>query len=1036
MESRQSAESSAVSLDGVRYAEFSRDGRGWRLGSADPLWDQHLPGQSLPDAETLAGLAGRGTFLEPVADTEPTLAVLCCGQGSVWPGMGRELYDSFPEARAAMDRLAACTDWDVLALMDEPDVESIGLTRWQQPYLFLLEYAQWTLFRARGLRPAFLCGHSLGELIALCLAGVYSPEVCWYVLETRSRHVADLEARSRSDTGMLAVYAGWDVVSEVLGAWPDVHVSNINTPGQSILSGPRDTLSQVRRALRKRRLPAVLLNVTMAFHHPAMRVLRDLGYRGLMAQEMHAPALPMLSCVTASPYPAGQPAVCRWIMDLDESTVRWTDCVSRLRQREGVRDFLELGPMDTLGTLVTACDPAARCFSSSARGREREAVRRALAALHAAGHLDIGRIRQVAADIRGSGEEPAPEAPETPHVSQEARARAAKEQAAGIPELRALLARACHRPPESIRGSQDLRFDLALRSSAFPALIEEAREILGVDAPFEALLNVATVADLERIFRGGGEEREEIQAGPPLGALVRRPFLARCRPKGEGEADYAEIPDNPCAASGRPGPETRFLVRGTDDDLTAALCQGLAPLGCAFLLPEDLPRTRALAVRMGGRLLPGTDGEADILLCQDDGPLAGILPALRRALEEGACRRAILLRRGDPEPVGPEFLDGGRLLVVFLDPAWVPPGTGPGSPPPVLPGDLLRREIMAGTTGLLCWRRQDEVRCLPQPLQDDARRSPLVFPERVPAQPRDAACSLWSAQFSPELFPGLEALPAREGGWRTLPLALLLEAQCQAAELASGGLRPAGIVDLRLTELPGLRRGLVREARLGVGIRPWLRYRGVMSRMAHVQTETLRMSPEGRRSPLADRASECSVILTGGGPADLFLPLRPDPAAKPFDSGAWYDRAGIAPGMRLLEKVTTLPFHGLRAELLESSFLALSGVWPYTEPSPSESTARLALRGACRRSLWALEAVLQAAAMAAWADPPSEACAPLPRFLGFVLFGRAGEGPLTLSLERVWDGGGLVRCEARVTDPSGHCLVSVSHLEYNAPASS
>lgn len=65
-----------------------------------------------------------------------------------------------------MDRIARAADWDVLALLDETDVEKIGLTRWQQPYLFLLEYAQWSHLASLGLRPSLICGHSLGELIA------------------------------------------------------------------------------------------------------------------------------------------------------------------------------------------------------------------------------------------------------------------------------------------------------------------------------------------------------------------------------------------------------------------------------------------------------------------------------------------------------------------------------------------------------------------------------------------------------------------------------------------------------------------------------------------------------------------------------------------------------------------------------------------------------------------------------------------------------------------------------------------------------
>lgn len=171
----QDAGGRVVSLDGVRYGILDSGGTSWRLGTVNPLWMQHMPTVSRPEDDELAALEKDGIFLSRRDALTPHLAVMCCGQGMVWPGMGRELYDNFPAARDAMDRLAACANWDVLALMDEPDVETIGLTRWQQPYLFLLEFAQWSLYRSLGLKPSLICGHSLGELIALCFAGVYTP---------------------------------------------------------------------------------------------------------------------------------------------------------------------------------------------------------------------------------------------------------------------------------------------------------------------------------------------------------------------------------------------------------------------------------------------------------------------------------------------------------------------------------------------------------------------------------------------------------------------------------------------------------------------------------------------------------------------------------------------------------------------------------------------------------------------------------------------------------------------------------------------
>ena len=89
-------------LDGVRYAAIRHADVLWRVGATTPAWQEALvPLGPEPSAEDLARLAGDGIFPVRDAGGAPPLAVMCGGMGSVWPGMGRELYDNFPAARAA-----------------------------------------------------------------------------------------------------------------------------------------------------------------------------------------------------------------------------------------------------------------------------------------------------------------------------------------------------------------------------------------------------------------------------------------------------------------------------------------------------------------------------------------------------------------------------------------------------------------------------------------------------------------------------------------------------------------------------------------------------------------------------------------------------------------------------------------------------------------------------------------------------------------------------------------------------------------------
>ena len=124
-----------------------------------------------------------------------------------------------------------------------------------------------------------------------------------------------------------------------------------------------------------------------------MRVLRDLSYRRLSALEMHAPSTLLLSCVTTGFYPDDEADICRYIVDLDEHSVRWVECVRNMWQRDGIRHFLELGPQDTLCGLVTENEPRALCMASSARGHECENMRCTLAKLFSLGHLSYDAVR-------------------------------------------------------------------------------------------------------------------------------------------------------------------------------------------------------------------------------------------------------------------------------------------------------------------------------------------------------------------------------------------------------------------------------------------------------------------------------------------------------------------------------------------------------------------------------------------------------------------------------------------------------------------
>ena len=493
-------------VDGVSLLTLFHQGQPWRLGSINMGWRQELAGLSPdPAPAELSALSKRGIWLHR-ADYPPPLALVCCGQGSVYPGMGRELYDAFPAAREAMDRFAAKAKWDVLALMDETDMEKLVLTRWQQPYLLLLEYAQFHYLQSLGLRPSVFAGHSLGELIALCLAGAYTPEDAWHIIDEHAQVLDALEKSARHDTGMMAVHAPQSAIDTCLAQFPALLVSNYNTPTQFILSGPKTELQTASRALRKQRIPAIQLNVTLAFHHPGMRVIRETDLNGLRGVPMQETRAPMLSNVTAGLYPDDAEGIREYIVDLDENPVRWVECVDVMRRQYKARHFLELGPSDTLCGLIGDILPEALCLAAGRKGKETETLRAVVARLHVLGHLPgaCASVRLLGSGIDASESARASLHPatSTPGAGKEDAPDSASSDMASLPahveDLISILTATTGFTRRELHPDMDLRHDLSLRSSRFPLIMHEVEKRFGLALRFDDLLGVATIRDLAR----------------------------------------------------------------------------------------------------------------------------------------------------------------------------------------------------------------------------------------------------------------------------------------------------------------------------------------------------------------------------------------------------------------------------------------------------------------------------------------------------------------------------------------------------------
>lgn len=281
------------------------------------------------------------------------------GQGSQSIGMGKELYETLPEAKRLLDDACDMLGYDLKKLMFEGPMEELTDTRYAQPAIYTCSAMYLEKARKQGLTCDYAAGHSLGEYSALYAVGVLSFKDGLFLVDKRGRTMG-----AENGKGIMAAVLGMteDELRPFMDEEAGVVMANLNTRNQIVISGVESGIHAIAEKLNVyENVTIKKLNVSAAFHSPQMERAAEIMKAEIGHVEMHEPSAFVVSNVTGQP--TNDPGIIRKnLLEQITGQVRWYDSMIAMKDA-GVEAFYEVGNGNVLKKMNKAIMLRPKCFS-------------------------------------------------------------------------------------------------------------------------------------------------------------------------------------------------------------------------------------------------------------------------------------------------------------------------------------------------------------------------------------------------------------------------------------------------------------------------------------------------------------------------------------------------------------------------------------------------------------------------------------------------------------------------------------------------